>query len=47
MTATLAEMGMVVVLVTLLSGASRRAMINVLLLLGAAVWVLRLLGFLS
>lgn len=47
MTATLAEMGLVVVLLTLLSGAYRRAMLNVLLFLGAAVWALRLLGFLS
>jgi hypothetical protein len=47
MTATLTEMGLVVVLVTLLSGAYRRTMINALLLLGAAVWALRLLGVLS
>ncbi|QIN79375.1 hypothetical protein GBA65_13595 [Rubrobacter marinus] len=44
MTATLAEMGLVVLLVTLLSGAYRRVVINALLLLGAAVWALRLLG---
>ena len=47
MTATLSEMGLVVVLVTLLSGAYRRVMLNALLFVGAAVWALRLLGFLS
>ena len=47
MTATVAEMGLVVVLVTLLDGAYRRAAINGLLLIGAAVWALRLLGVLS
>ncbi len=47
MTATLAEMSLVVVLIMLLSGAYRTMMINALLLVGAAVWTLRILGYLS
>lgn len=47
MSATLAEMGLIVALVILLPGAYRATMINALLLVGAAVWALRLLGFLS
>ena len=47
MTATVVEMGLVVVLVMLLSGAYRTRMLNALLLVGAAIWTLRLLGFLS
>ena len=47
MTATLTEMGLVVVLVTLLSVTHRRTTINALLVVGAAVWALRFLGILS
>ncbi len=47
MTATFTEMGLVVVLLTLLSGAYRTATINALLLVGAGIWALRLLGYLS
>lgn len=47
MSAVLAEMGLVVLLVTLLPGAYRSATLNALLLLGAAMWALRLLGFFS
>lgn len=44
--ATAAEIGIVFALVTLLGGVARRRTINALLLLGAAVWVLRLTGVL-
>lgn len=47
MAATAAEFGLVFALVTLLDGASRRWTINLLLLLGAAIWGLRLAGVLS
>lgn len=47
MTATIVEMGLVVVLVMLLSGTYRTTMLNAFLLIGAGIWALRLLGFLS
>lgn len=46
MGATAAELGLVVVLVTLLGGAYRRWTINALLLVGGAIWALRLAGVL-
>ena len=46
MSATIAEMGLVVVLVTLLGGRYRKATTNALLLLGGALWVLRFSGIL-
>ena len=39
-------MGMVVLLVTMLEGRTRERALWVLLLLGATLWVFRLLGFL-
>lgn len=47
MAATAAELGIVLALVTLLGGVSRRRTMNALLLLGAAIWALRLTGVLS
>lgn len=47
MLATAAELGIVLALVTLLGGVARRRTINALLLLGAAIWTLRLTGLLS
>lgn len=47
MAATVAEFGVVLALAASLTGASRRWTINALLLLGAAMWVLRLSGALS
>ncbi len=44
MSATVAEIGLVVALVTLLAGAYRRWTVNALLLLGVVLWVLRLAG---
>ncbi len=44
MSATVAEIGLVVALVTLLVGAYRRWTVNALLLLGVVLWVLRLTG---
>ena len=46
MSATIAEIGLVVALVTLFVGTYRRWTINALLLLGAALWELRLTGVL-
>jgi hypothetical protein len=47
MMATLAEMGLIIILVTMLDGAYRRTTTNALLLLGIVVWAFRLSGFLS
>jgi len=47
MSATVAELGVVVLLVTMLEGRTRERALWALLLLGAALWALRLLGFLS
>ena len=44
MAATAAEVGMIVALVALLRGPHRRWTLNALLLLGVALWVLRLTG---
>ena len=44
---TLAEAGIVFALVTLLRGASRRATINTLFLIGAAIWISVLAGVIS
>lgn len=46
MAATAAELGVILALVTLLDGAYRRMMVNVLLLVGLAAWALRLTGIL-
>ena len=46
MTATAAEVGIVISLAALLDGASRRFAINALLLAGASLWALRLTGIL-
>ena len=46
MSATIAEIGLVVALVTLLVGSYRRWTINALLSLGVVLWVLRLTGIL-
>lgn len=46
MGATAAELGLVIVLVTLLRGTYRRWTINALLLVGGAIWALRLAGVL-
>ena len=46
MTATAAELGLVVALVTLLEGSLRRRTMNALLLLGALAWVARMSGIL-
>lgn len=45
--ATAAELGVVLALVTMLGGGLRRRTVNALLLLGAALWALRLAGVLS
>lgn len=47
MSATVAELGLVMVLVASLGGRSRELVISALLLLGAAIWALRLAGILS
>lgn len=47
MAAAVAGLAVVVVLVTLLGGVSRRRMMNALLFVGAAIWVLRFTGVLS
>lgn len=44
--ATMSELGLIVVLITLLAGAYRRWTINALLALGAALWISRVLGIL-
>ena len=46
MTATTAEVGIVIALAVLLDGASRRFAINALLLAGVSLWALRLTGIL-
>ncbi len=46
MLATVAEMALIVALVTVLAGAYRRWTINALLVLGVLLWVLRLTGVL-
>jgi len=46
MTATTAEVGIIIALAVLLDGASRRLAINALLLVGASLWALRLTGIL-
>jgi hypothetical protein len=46
-TAAVAELGLILVLVSLLGDVHRRASINALLLAGAAIWALRLAGVLS
>lgn len=46
MSATAAEVGVVIALVALLDGAYRRVTVNVLLLAGILLWALRLLGIL-
>jgi hypothetical protein len=47
MTATISEVGLVGVLVTLLTGTARRRTTDALLLVGGAMWLLRLTGVLS
>lgn len=44
--ATVAELGVILALVTLLEGAHRRMVVNSLLILGLAAWALRLTGIL-
>jgi hypothetical protein len=45
--ATTAELGVILALVMLLGGVSRRRTVNALLLLGVALWALRLTGILN
>lgn len=44
MAATAAELGIVIALVSLLGGGYRKATVNALLILGAAIWASRLFG---
>lgn len=47
MAATVSEVGAIILLIGLLSGAYRRFAVNALLLLGLALWSLRLTGIMS
>ena len=47
MTATVAELALVLALLTLLSGVARRYTVNFLLFLGAFIWTMRLSGVFS